>query len=136
MFNCGDFEELVNLIKETQEGDLSISPGIQQGTFIIKGESSIVDNKLGRENIVDIDFREPNILKVRTISFIEKRKGTGTNVIKWLENFALEKEISQILIGGVGKDNVKAVSFYKKCGFYICNTNKESYRFCKTIAKS
>lgn len=119
MFDKREFEELVNIIEKSQ-GAMEIQDVAQNNTLVILDKllpSKIpkdTDDILGCGNIVDIDFRDADIFKIRTLSFRRKSKGTATEVIRWLENFAYQKGVSRILIGGVGRSNTKAIDLYQK----------------------
>jgi ribosomal protein S18 acetylase RimI-like enzyme len=55
-----------------------------------------------------------------------RRKGIGTRLLKFMENFAREKK-SRILLFDTSTDNAPALQLYFKNGFRICGYNDKIY---------
>ncbi|MEM3700528.1 MAG: GNAT family N-acetyltransferase [Candidatus Bathyarchaeia archaeon] len=55
-----------------------------------------------------------------------RRKGIGTSLLKFMENFAREKR-ARILLFDTSTDNTPALQLYFKNGFRICGYNDKIY---------
>lgn len=118
------------LFKEFFKGNKILWMGISRRLFFIK--EAIIAKLHKKKNLISQKVSS----SYRLLSIAIKREERGDNVAYQMENFfckkLLEKGIRKIGLSVI-KDNERAISFYKKCGYDIEKKEDDAIYFIKDI---
>ena len=118
------------LFKEFFKGNKILWMGISRRLFFIK--EAIIAKLYKKKNLISQKVSS----SYRLLSIAIKREERGDNVAYQMENFFCKK-LSEKGIRKIGlsviKDNERAISFYKKCGYDIEKKEDDAIYFIKDI---
>ncbi|MCZ6803212.1 MAG: GNAT family N-acetyltransferase [Proteobacteria bacterium] len=126
-----DVTEIGNLSRKYIEHDLGWKYTPEKLIKIIKNRSKNVvvtrkGNKLAGFGIMTYHEEQAN-LDLLAVKMIYRRRGIGKQIVKWLEEVALNAGIFNIFVQA-RKINNGAIKFYNKLGFEIIDEKSGYYR--------